>query len=53
MDDETRTEHPLMSCLRAGVPLTLLLDLGMGGGPASAEIYREEPGDTGWITSAA
>lgn len=53
MDNETRTQHPLMGWLQAGVPLTLLLDLGVAGGPASADIYREEPADTRWITSAA
>lgn len=53
MEHETRTEHPLMTWLAAGVPLSLLVDLGMPGGPASDEIYREEPADTRWITSAA
>lgn len=53
MEHETRTEHPLMTWLAAGVPLSLLVDLGMSGGPASDEIYRDEPADTRWIPSAA
>jgi len=53
MEHETQTEHPLMSLLAAGIPLSLLVDLGVAGGPASAEIYREEPADTRWISSAA
>lgn len=51
--NETRSEHPLMGWLAAGIPLSLLLDLGMTGGPASPDIYREEPADTRWITFAA
>lgn len=35
--------------LQAGVPLTLLLDLGEPGGPHSAAVYAAEPGDTSWL----
>lgn len=36
--------------LRAGVPLTLLLDLADPAGPRSELRLREEGGDTRWVT---
>lgn len=35
--------------LEAHVPLTLLLDLVAEEGPHSAERYRDETADTGWL----
>ena len=35
--------------LRAGVPLTLLLDLSDEQGPHSEERYAAEGGDAGWL----
>ncbi len=37
--------------LERGVPLSLLLDL--AGAIPSSELYREEPGDTGWLTAVS
>lgn len=37
----TTPERPLLALLRAGIPLTLLIDL-LGGDPRSAEIYASE-----------
>ena len=38
--------------LRAGIPLTLLLDLGLPDGPRSRHLYVQEPGDAGWLTAS-
>lgn len=35
--------------LAAGVPLTLLLDLGESTGPHSQERYSDEPADLSWV----
>ena len=35
--------------LRAGIPLSLLLDLAEPGGPRSREVYATEPGDSEWL----
>ena len=35
--------------LAAGVPLTLLLDLGEATGPHSEERYTAEPADVSWV----
>ena len=35
--------------IAAGVPLTLLLDLGEPTGPHSAERFVDEPADVGWV----
>ena len=37
-----------MTWLRGGVPLTLLIDLLSEAGPASQEIFVEEPADLAW-----
>jgi hypothetical protein len=39
----------MMEWLRAGVPLTLVLDLLDPSGPGSRQIYAEEPADTAWL----
>ena len=38
----------LMTWLREGVPLTLLVDLLAASGPLSREIYRAEDADLAW-----
>jgi hypothetical protein len=38
----------LMTWLRAGVPVTLLLDLAARSGPDSAAIFAAEPADLAW-----
>ena len=35
--------------LRAGVPLSLLVDLADQTGPRSCALYAAEPADTGWL----
>lgn len=39
----------VMGWLRAGVPLTLLVDLLDQQGPDSSRWYAEEPADTSWV----
>ena len=55
----TATPHPPLdvellvrrteALLRAGVPLSLLLDLAEPTGPHSREVYANEPGDADWL----
>jgi hypothetical protein len=42
----------MMEWLRAGLPLTLVVDLLDPAGPGSATRYVDEPGDAGWLTAA-
>jgi hypothetical protein len=37
-----RPEHPLMSAMRRGVPITLLIDLVDPNGPRSQEMFERE-----------
>ena len=39
-----------MALLADGVPLSLLLDLAAA--VPSRDVYRDEPADTGWLTSS-
>ena len=41
------------SLLRAGVPLTLLMDLADPHGPASQEVYDSETSEVGWLPGPA
>ena len=42
----------VMQALRAGIPLTLLVDLAYCAGPDSGEIMQREGGDVEWATLA-
>ena len=52
-DDRTATNRTL-SLLRAGVPLSLLMDLAAPHGPRSTELYAMEPAESlSWIVARA
>lgn len=42
-------EVPVMQMLAARIPLTLLADLVVPGGPTAQEILRHEPADVSWL----
>jgi hypothetical protein len=51
MTNTADATHPIMALLRAGVPLSLLLDLA-GATPGSQAVYDGEPADTTWVPRA-
>jgi hypothetical protein len=40
-----------MTCLKDGIPLSLVLDLLEEDGPDTSRIYAQEPADTSWTTN--
>ena len=41
--------EPVMAALRSHLPLTLLVDLALGRGLRSEEVFAAEPGDASWL----
>jgi hypothetical protein len=50
---EAAMDTLVMQLLEEHIPISLLLDLVSADGPASAEIFAQEFGDTSWVRRSA